>query len=67
MNVSRVKITLKLTLSLRFFFYAAGTCLKEFISDTFCITIRKMFYDMAVLCVTGKVFLTTTKINIKLF
>ena len=41
MNVSRVKITLKLTLSLTFFLYVAG--IEEYELVTFCITDCEMF------------------------
>ena len=41
MNVSRAKITLKLTLSLRFFLHVAG--IEEYKLDTVCITDCEMF------------------------
>ena len=47
MNVSRAKITLKLTLSLRFFLYVAG--IKEYKLDTFCITDCEMFRNDCVI------------------
>ena len=52
MNVSRAKITLKFTLSLRFFLYVGG--IEEYKLDTFCITDCKMFYEMIALY-AGKV------------
>ena len=52
MNVSRAKITLKLTLSLRFFLYVVG--IEEYKLDTFCITDCEMFYEMIALS-AGKV------------
>ena len=47
MNVSWVKITLKLTLSLRVFLYVAG--IEEYKLDTFCIADCEMFYEMVAL------------------
>ena len=54
MNVSRAKITSKLTLSLRFFLYVAGV--QEYKLDTFCITDCEMFYEMIALYGCGKGF-----------
>ena len=53
MNVSRAKITLKLTLALCFLLYVAG--IEECKSDTFHITDCYVFYDVVALCVIGKV------------
>ena len=48
MNVSRGKMSLKLTLSLNcFLFYVAG--IEEYKSDSFCITDCEMFYGMVAL------------------
>ena len=55
-NVSRAKITLKITLSLSFLFYVKS--IKEFKLDTFRINDRRMSYEVVVLCVTGKVSIT---------
>ena len=52
MNVSWVKINLKLTLSLRFFLYVVG--IEEYKLDTLCITDCKMYYEMIALY-AGKV------------
>ena len=53
MNVSRAKITLKITLSLGFLFYVES--IEEFKLDTFCINNCETSYEMVVLCITGKV------------
>ena len=47
MKVSRAKITLKLTFSLRFFLYIAG--IEKYKLDTFCTTDCKMFHEMIAL------------------
>ena len=63
MNVSRSKITFELDHPvIEFFLYVAS--IEEYKLDTFRITSgHEMFYEMVVLCVTGKV---STKINTKL-